>query len=44
MLLRLKLRIGALLIVAGGLLAACGELLTLWNTNPLTAAGLSRWA
>jgi len=36
MLLRLKLRIGALLIVAGGLLAACGEVLTLWNTNPLT--------
>ena len=34
MLLRLKLRIGALLIVAGGLLATLGELLNLWNTTP----------
>ncbi len=34
MLLRLKLRIGALLILAGGGLAACGELLGLWNTDP----------
>src|SRR5260370_33397315 len=36
MLLRLKLRIGALLIIAGGLLAALGELLNIWNTNPTT--------
>ena len=34
MLLRLKLWIGALLIVAGGLLAAFGELLNLRNTDP----------
>ncbi|HLZ60812.1 MAG TPA: hypothetical protein VKR06_28015 [Ktedonosporobacter sp.] len=36
MLLRLKLRIGALLIIAGGLLAAFGELLNIWNTDPTT--------
>ncbi len=34
MLLRLKLRIGALLIIGGGLLAAFGELLNIWNTDP----------
>src|SRR5579859_5951441 len=36
MLLRLKLRIGALLIIAGGGLAAVGELLNIWNTDPTT--------
>src|SRR5947209_14746050 len=34
--LRFKLRLGARVLVAGAVLAAVGELLTLWNTDPLT--------
>jgi hypothetical protein len=34
MILRFKLRIGALLMGAGGLVAVLGEMLNLWNTDP----------
>jgi hypothetical protein len=35
MLLQLKLRLGALLIVVGALIAMLGEIVNLWNNNPL---------
>jgi hypothetical protein len=34
MLMRMKLRIGAYLILIGGLMAMLGEILNLWNTDP----------
>ena len=39
MLSRLKLRLGVLVLLAGAGLAVVGELLALWNTDPLTSGG-----